>query len=205
MGTAPSATGWTMMLGEQVADLSTLSGLPEDAFQLLLSSTFEILLGQTSEDELLDQLSTMGIDALDVKRAFSGLSGTMLTCARAGLQHSTVGEQLTEAGLSADRSAVAAETYAETVDALRSELRKTTFGNDRIVGLEWRVDYSVKSRYLEKLRECCYIITIITEAADGTQQPPISFTCDVHDLTELVGKLQDARNQVGRLLKQRKE
>merc|ERR1711865_742705 len=180
MGTAPSATGWTMMLGEQVADLSTLSGLPEDAFQLLLSSTFEILLGQTSEDELLDQLSTMGIDALDVKRAFSGLSGAMLTCARAGLQHSTV-------------------------DALRSELRKTTFGNDRIVGLEWRVDYSVKSRYLEKLRECCYIITIITEAADGTQQPPISFTCDVHDLTELVGKLQDARNQVGRLLKQRKE
>merc|ERR1711865_189276 len=196
-------TAAAAMLGVTVADLSAATGLPDDAFEQLLVGTFQILLNQLSEEELLDQLS--GVDALDAKRAFSSLSATMLDCARAGLHHSTVGEQLKEAGLSPDRSDLAAEAYAENVNGVRSELRKTSFGNDRIIGIEWRVDYAVKSRYLEKLQGCCYIITIATEAADGTPQAPICFTCDVHDLTELVTRLQDARNQVGRLLKQRKE
>merc|ERR1712086_1192559 len=136
---------------------------PDDAFEQLLVGTFQILLNQLSEEELLDQLS--GVDALDAKRAFSSLSATMLDCARAGLHHSTVGEQLKEAGLSPDRSALAAVAYGENVNGVRSELQKTSFGNDRIIGIEWRVDYAVKSRYLEKFFNTLRVFIVRTMAA----------------------------------------
>ena len=86
-----------------------------------------------------------------------------------------------------------------------SELAKTTFGFPRVVGVEWRIDYVVKSRHLEKVgratRVSCqavallvtlwcslqnykpgYIVTLHTIDKQG-QPKDITFACSVEELT----------------------
>jgi len=98
---------------------------------------------------------------------------------------------------------------ADNAFAVRhSELAKTTFGFPRVVDVEWRIDYVVKSRHLEKVKRRCglcswlpfcradlalgascwqnykpgYIVTLHTVDKQG-QPKDITFACSVEELT----------------------
>ena len=81
-----------------------------------------------------------------------------------------------------------------------SELAKTTFGFPRVVGVEWRIDYVVKSRHLEKNYQPGYIVTLHTVDKQG-EPKDVTFACSVEELTDLVDNLRDATKQVARIVK----
>merc|ERR1711964_675284 len=95
----------------------------------------------------------------ELKRAYAALTATVLEATRADMDEAAFVGALEDSGMVPERAAAAGQGFAKYRAGLRSELAKTTFGFPKVVGVEWRIDYVVKSRHLEKNYKPGYIVT----------------------------------------------
>jgi len=192
------------LLPESISgDLALLSSFSDGAFKKLVKGAFGVLLGSTEETAVTGD-AELGGDPVDLKRVFTALTSAILEAARADLDEASFVRVLEDSGVLSERAAAAGQGFAKYCSSLRSELSTTTFGCPRIVGVDWRIDYVVKSRHLEKNYRPGYLVTLHT--LDAQDQPKdITMSCSVEELTDLVGHLRDATKQVARIVKSHHE
>ena len=93
-----------------------------------------------------------------------------------------------------DRSAVLVGAFAACKTELRSKLRQTGFGLPHVVGVDWRLDYHMKTNQLEKVNEPVFTMSFNTTDAHGVQAKE-QLSCDLAQMQDLVAKLKDAQKR----------
>jgi COMM domain containing 3 len=130
-------------------------------------------------------------DASVVKTCYAGLSVVFFEAARTNGDETSVMTTLTEHQISNEQAKLLAAEFAKYKDKLTKLLIKTSFTQSRLIDVTWRLDYYVKSNTVDKVNSPVYYVSLITEKPDGTRED-ITFTCNMSEMTELVGKLRDA-------------
>eukprot|EP00808_Paulinella_micropora_P002347 g11544.t1 len=100
---------------------------------------------------------------------------------------------LDDQGVSQERAMLFSRYFHKNKAAIRACLKKSAFCFDTICGLEWRIDYYIKSDSYELARMPVYFITLHTRDAAGKAKD-VQFTCNLQELQDLSAKLKDARN-----------
>ena len=127
----------------------------------------------------------------------------------------------------AARAQSVAAVYASASGLLRSQtLSAVSDAFPRIVGVDWRLDYEIRSSVVERIDEPRFLVSLKTSRGVGSAEvrfappcmglrgpvrPPtlaivrqdsdVKFTCSVNEMTDLVTKLRDATKQVERILR----
>jgi len=93
--------------------------------------------------------------------------------------------------------------YSTTKEAIRTLLSTTNFHYPHITGIDWRLDYFIKSNSLEKANQPVYLVSLETKKPQqlGSQEndtEKVEFSCTLEQLQDLLNRLKDAAKQVER-------
>jgi len=156
--------------------------------------TFAIAVRNKSEEDLKEVLS---VEPIAVKQAYSALLTFILEGAKENEDPATLKGALEEHKLSAKRADHIASRYNETKSSIRRLLATNTFHFPRVVDVDWRLDYVIKSNSVEKINMPVYRIALKTDEMEG-KQGSVEFSCSLEQLQDLVSKLKDASKQLER-------
>ena len=126
------------------------------------------------------------------------LTTAALECARGNCGAQAAADALAEAGLATQAAAALGAALADGRDAVRAALLATLFHADRVVDVQWRLDYIVKSKHVERIDVPIYVVTLTTAGAEG-KMDKVDFACTLEQMQDLVAKLHDAVKQPSRL------
>ena len=177
--------------------LACLGELDDAAFRTLVEAAGQAAL----EQDVSSLMGGLSIDGSKSKPALQGLTTLLLEAAKLNAAASEVSDALEEVGVAADRSSAIITVLNREQEAIRANLMSTTFSNPKILDVQWRVDHSVRTKYMDQMGKPTFLITIITSGnGDGKARGETSFACSKEELQSLVSKLKDACTQVDRIL-----
>ena len=101
---------------------------------------------------------------------------------------------LDENKVEGERNAVIVGALTECKTELRAKLRQTSFGVPHVVGVDWRLDYHMKTNQLEKVNEPVFTMSFNTTDAHGVRAKE-QLSCDLAQMQDLVAKLKDAQKR----------
>ena len=107
--------------------------------------------------------------------------------------------QLEELGLGASRVDVMAKGFEKYKDKVRGRLAQTGIAFGEIVGMDWRLDYDVRSGDAGKENKPMYLVTLQVRQGDGSVEP-VHFSASPEQLQDLEANVRDATQQVARLV-----
>eukprot|EP00457_Paulinella_chromatophora_P019448 gb/GEZN01021124.1/.p1 GENE.gb/GEZN01021124.1/~~gb/GEZN01021124.1/.p1 ORF type:complete len:210 (+),score=29.75 gb/GEZN01021124.1/:22-651(+) len=159
------------------------------------------------------------VSSVAFKQCFASALSLALEAARQDADAKTeILQVLDDIGVSSERAKLFSTSFHKSKMAIRATLAKTGFAFDTVVGMDWRIDYYIKSDTLELARMPIYFITLRTKKGGGGNAtnapggPPggagggvikkVHFTCNLQELQDLSAKLKDARNSVKSRLQQ---
>lgn len=101
--------------------------------------------------------------------------------------------------------------YQQQHDTIQTHLLKTGIVFTQVVGIDWRLDYDIKSRHAGKDGLPVFYVTLqvvpsnsASSTALSTGSVPaistISFTASLEELQDLLAKVRDAVKEVDRVL-----
>jgi len=116
---------------------------------------------------------------------------------------------LEEYGASATVIDVYVSAYEKNLDELRRHLLTSGFSFPQVVGVDWRLDYYLKSNSVEAINKPMYIISLKTEKMDSRRlgaadTSDVQFSCSIEELQDLVDRLKDATKQAERITRETK-
>jgi hypothetical protein len=138
-----------------------------------------------------------------VKSSHAGLMTLISEASRTSATEDSFKSVLEEAGLRSQRASALAKGYQERVSAVREQLRSNVILNaPRIVGIDWRLDYSVESSASGSQHEPVYFVTLKVQDVEGDLSSirDVTFLCSSEQLQDLHAKVEDAVTQVQRAL-----
>eukprot|EP00455_Lapot_gusevi_P014658 TRINITY_DN1734_c0_g1_i2.p2 TRINITY_DN1734_c0_g1~~TRINITY_DN1734_c0_g1_i2.p2 ORF type:complete len:106 (+),score=28.46 TRINITY_DN1734_c0_g1_i2:294-611(+) len=100
--------------------------------------------------------------------------------------------------MSAEQKQYALAKYDSIRTQLRAHLSQTSFTFPRIVGLDWRLDYYIKSNLLDRADEPVYFVSLKVQERDNSIRN-VQFSCSLQELQDLHAKLYDACKQLERI------
>ena len=107
---------------------------------------------------------------------------------------------LEENGFDGGKITAFAAAYDARVARIRDILALTGLGaTPSIVGLNWRLDYHVRSSSAGRANVPVYFIRVSTKSAAG-ELKDIEFTCNKAQLQDLLAKVRDATKQIERMM-----
>ncbi len=106
---------------------------------------------------------------------------------------------LEEAKLPADRVALFVSGFSQLAPTIREDLVHLAPSLGRIVDVDWRLDYYVKSQSLERVKLPVYFLRLKTVTPAG-EVKDIEFTCSFQELQDMLARLRDSTKQVERLV-----
>eukprot|EP00727_Mastigamoeba_balamuthi_P007525 m51a1_g3393 hypothetical protein (195) ;mRNA; f:519620-520392 len=170
----------------------------EAVFKALLEATLEIILGRRAPDSLLSVRELSGLDRIAVKQGHSALCSLLLEAAKDNDEPQAVAGALEENNVPAGIRALASARYEAALPALRASLARIgSKAVPRIVGVNWRLDYVVRSDAIDHACAPLYFVRLRTSGQDG-EDGTVEFSCSIDDLQDLVSKLRDATKQIER-------
>jgi hypothetical protein len=105
---------------------------------------------------------------------------------------------LEEGRLSSGRAQYLAGKYDASRVALRAKLGGISVMFPRVVGVDWRLDYYIKSNAIEKVDVPVYFVCLKIKQPDDTLRD-VPFSASLQELQDMLSKLQDAAKQVERI------
>ena len=138
-----------------------------------------------------------------VKAGHAGLMTLISEAARTNATSESVQSTLEEAGLRTSRASALAKGYQERAVDVREQLRSNAVLNaPRVVGIDWRMDYSLESSASGSQHEAVYFITLKVQDVEGDLSSirDVTFLCGSEQLQDLHAKVEDAVAQVQRVL-----
>ena len=184
------------------AGLRLLSTAVDDAaFQELLVLAFAILTRQPGASEAILGTSPKfgSCDAVALKQAYAGLVTLILEAAKGDASAEELAPVLEELAIEGERAALVARLYAAQKARVRDVLGCTGFDFPNLVDVDWRLDHQVASSAAGKVSEPLYLLKLVTKDATGTLKET-EFSCDRHQLTDMLARVKDATKQVDRLV-----
>eukprot|EP01116_Phalansterium_solitarium_P004254 TRINITY_DN15200_c0_g1_i1.p1 TRINITY_DN15200_c0_g1~~TRINITY_DN15200_c0_g1_i1.p1 ORF type:complete len:218 (+),score=70.27 TRINITY_DN15200_c0_g1_i1:36-656(+) len=190
-----------------LAAVASKQGFPDDAFQALVRSTLAVAVNKSTEESIQASPAVAKLDPISVKQGHAALLSLFLEGAKLNSDAVVLKEVLDGAKFDEERVAFVTQAFTESKTALRTHLSTVGFNFPAIVGVDWRLDYYIKSNTLEKINVPLYLIAINTkknkdasasEDPDSSTEEQIKFTCSLEQLQDLVTRLKDAVKQVER-------
>ena len=194
---------------ETKSGLRLLTTFSENEYKAIVDTSFNILLRRCDEDAL-SKGDLHGMDQLKVKRAFATLVCLIVEGGKANSSSASVGSILQEYKISPERRSFFAKLYDVNYSELRGLLARTGFNFPHIVGVDWRMDYCIKSDTLAHIGKPVYFVSLQTEknlklpevgdvdVVESTKEQ-VEFTCNLEELQDLVSKMKDAVKQMERV------
>uniref|UniRef100_A0A131YR09 COMM domain-containing protein 3 n=1 Tax=Rhipicephalus appendiculatus TaxID=34631 RepID=A0A131YR09_RHIAP len=118
----------------------------------------------------------------------AGLIALVLESARFNLDDSQFALRLEEYGMTGARADALTRRYAANRQLVRVELSRIGRRPPHVVGVDWSVDYRVKSNHLERIGEPVFHIDLKTTSSGV----PVSFSCNMAQMQDLLHSLRDA-------------
>ncbi|KAH8037244.1 hypothetical protein HPB51_009687 [Rhipicephalus microplus] len=118
----------------------------------------------------------------------AGLIALVLESARFNLDDSQFALRLEEYGMTGARADALTRRYAANRQLVRLELSRIGRRPPHVVGVDWSVDYRVKSNHLERIGEPAFHVELKTTSSEG----PVHFSCNMAQMQDLVHSLRDA-------------
>lgn len=87
---------------------------------------------------------------------------------------------------------------AEHHVALRGAVGHVGCSLDRVIDLDWRLDYHIRSSDSGAAHQPLYIVSVKMQSHDGSVRSK-QFTCNIVQMEELLLRVQDAARQVERV------
>jgi hypothetical protein len=132
------------------------------------------------------------------------LATILLDAARTRSTESTLRVFLQEQGLRSEVIDLLSAFYAQQQETLVNHLAKIGINFGNVVGIDWRLDYDIKSKDTGKDGLPVFYVTlqIIGGSASNSSNHVqcISFTASLEELQDLLAKVRDAVKEVDRVL-----
>ncbi|CAI5738084.1 unnamed protein product [Peronospora destructor] len=95
-----------------------------------------------------------------------------------------------------------APVIAAVVPRVRRVLETTNFDFAQVVDVSWRLDYVLRSSGAGSVHEPLYFVQLQLQSprADDSGLQTVKFTCSVEELRVLVYRIQEAANEVEKLV-----
>ncbi|XP_045318441.1 COMM domain-containing protein 3 isoform X2 [Leopardus geoffroyi] len=158
-----------------------------NAFTLLLRAAFQSLLDAQADEAVLDHPDLKHIDPVVLKHC-----------------HTAAATYILEAGKQrADKSTLRCVFFLSfplqnNKNSLEILLGSIGRSLPHITDVSWRLEYQIKTNQLHKMYRPAYLVTLNVENTDSRSHPEISFSCNMEQLQDLVGKLKDASKSLER-------
>jgi len=165
----------------------------EASYKASVELAFEVAKGGSS--------SASAPTSVQVKQAYTAAVSLILEAAKHDAAPSEITATLEEAKFSDARSKTFVSLYEKNKSAIRNNLLKSSFSFLSVIGVEWRMDYYMRSDLLEQVQTPVYFISLRTQKNDGSEGT-VEFTCNLQELQDLLAKLKDATKQVKNKLQQ---
>ena len=165
----------------------------------LVAATVDVVIGKTAPAAVLGLKAFANVDKIALKQAHAALAAALLASAKEDADAETFQATLTDARVPAAVAKSAAEAYAAAKDRLRAEqlAHVSSVRRPRVVDVEWRLDYYLKSNAIEHINVPVYFVRLVTVDTDG-KQGSVEFTCTIEELQDLIVSLRDATKQTER-------
>lgn len=193
---------------ETLSGLRALAQLTDGAFQKIAQLSFGVLSDEKKQNsgastKLLTSEKIVGQDFAKAKIAFAGLLTLLLEAAKLKVNSEAIQATLEDAGLGADRAEIIGKGHDAFVEATRVRLDYSSLGAAKIVGCDWRLDYTAVSSSVQTQNRGLYFVTLkVQEPFQGAQKiRDVTFTATPQQLQKLLETVRDATKQVERVLK----
>ncbi|XP_065839968.1 COMM domain-containing protein 3-like [Oscarella lobularis] len=165
------------------------SSLADDAFYALSGLVFDVLLEKKTEDDVLDDKRLGGVEKGLLKQSFAAIVTLIVEGAKNDAESDDLTHYLEDCKFSPEKSQKLGKMFHKHKPEIRALLGRSRTLVPRVIDIDWRLDYYMKSKQLERINQPTYIINIKTDLQDAK---PVQFACSMEQLQDLVAKLKDA-------------
>jgi len=181
--------------------LGDFKQLPDQAFKELVQVCFGVAVNEISEKRVEESIVLSKLDKIEVKQCLASLLSFVLEAAKINADPQILQGILEENKVDQNRIVTITQLYSQMKTSIRNYLSSSSFHLPRIVDVDWRLDYFMKSNSLEKVNAPVYFISLQTKETQNESEEesvPVNFSCTHEQLQDLVTKLKDATKQVER-------
>ncbi|KAM9230516.1 COMM domain-containing protein 3 [Dugong dugon] len=168
------------------------------AFTLLLRAAFQSLLDAQADEAVLDHPDLKHIDPVVLKHCHAAAATCILEAGKQRADKSTLSTCLEDCKFDRERIELFCTEYQNNKNSLEILLGSIGRSLPHITDVSWRLEYQIKSNQLHKMYRPAYLVTLNVENTDSGSHPGISFSCNMEQLQDLVGKLKDASKSLER-------
>ncbi|XP_048223522.1 COMM domain-containing protein 3 isoform X2 [Perognathus longimembris pacificus] len=161
------------------------------AFALLVRAAFQSLLDAQADGAVLDHPDLKHIDPVVLKYCHAAAATYILEAGKHRADKSTLSSLCKDVFL----SFLLLQNNKDSLEILLGSIGKSL---PHITDVSWRLEYQIKTNQLHKMYRPAYLVTLNIENADSGSNPDISFSCDMEQLQDLVGRLKDASKSLER-------
>lgn len=139
------------------------------------------------------------VDKASFKAAYGGLASFIVECVKTDASADGLTAALAEYGVDGERAALVAKLFADNAPRLRDVHAAAGIALDRVVDVEWRLDYHVQSSGVGKVHKPLYFVKLkVAEAGGGLRD--VDFTCTLQQLQDMLARLKEASTAVSKAL-----
>uniref|UniRef100_A0ABI7YEE0 COMM domain-containing protein 3 n=2 Tax=Felis catus TaxID=9685 RepID=A0ABI7YEE0_FELCA len=192
----------TMELSEYVQKgfqmLADPGSFDSNAFTLLLRAAFQSLLDAQADEAVLDHPDLKHIDPVVLKHCHTAAATYILEAGKQRADKSTLSTYLEDCKFDRERIELFCTEYQNNKNSLEILLGSIGRSLPHITDVSWRLEYQIKTHQLHKMYRPAYLVTLNVENTDSRSHPEISFSCNMEQLQDLVGRLKDASKSLER-------
>lgn len=133
----------------------------------------------------------------DVEDSLCAISSLLLEAARTKANGNQVYSILIEQGVTSTIAKIISELYHQHQDSIVEHLEKIGISHPTIVGMDWRLDYNVKSKHGGKVNSPNFLVCL--RVKDGGLPRDIDWVASPEDMQDMLSKVKDAIKQVDRV------
>ncbi|KAM6215881.1 COMM domain-containing protein 3 [Rhynchocyon petersi] len=169
-----------------------------NAFTLLLRAAFQSLLDAQADEAVLDHPDLKHIDPVVLKHCHAAAATCIVEAGKQRADKSTLSIYLEDCKFDRERIELFCTEYQNNKNSLEILLGSIGRSLPHITDVSWRLEYQIKTKQLHKMYRPAYLVTLNVENTDSKSKPEISFSCNMEQLQDLVGKLKDASKSLER-------
>mmetsp|Transcript_14526 Transcript_14526/g.21874 ORF Transcript_14526/g.21874 Transcript_14526/m.21874 type:complete len:186 (+) Transcript_14526:126-683(+) len=141
--------------------------------------------------------STIEIDE-SLEISLSGLSTLLLEAAKVRADPQQIKDLFVEHSLSSDIAGLVVDLYTQHGDSIISHLESTGISAPAIVDIDWRLDYSVRSKHGGRNNTPMYFVTL--KVKDRGLLRNVDMMASLEEMQDLLASVRDAVKEVDRIM-----
>ncbi|XP_012785144.2 COMM domain-containing protein 4 [Ochotona princeps] len=183
-----------------LAEISTLAKLSSVKLRLLCGQVLKELLGQEIDyEKILKLTADAKFESGDVKATVAVLSFILSSAAKHSVDSESLSSELQQLGLPKEHAATLCRCYEEKQSPLQEQLRACSLRVNRLVGVGWRVDYTLSSSLLSSVEEPVVQLRLEVAQTPGATAEPLVLTLSADKFQVLLAELKQAHTLMSSL------